>query len=142
MVDMLTELPVEVKSKVFTFMSHPCADMVGKYHKTSRTCARVACYLERRLPHELTVLVDFEAKGQREYKFSLNVCRKCVGIFKRDYKGLKRNLRDFSERCQEREVRTWFYENYRLPRNTLELFESMFEDDVDSDFEEEEEEEN
>jgi hypothetical protein len=139
MVDMLSELPVEVKSKVFTFMSHPCADMVGKYHKTARTCARVACHLERRLPHELTVPVDFEAKGQHEYKFSLNVCRRCVGIFKREYKELKRNLRDFSETCQEREIRTWFYENYRLPRNTLELFESMFEDDVDSDFEEEEE---
>ena len=134
---MINDLPVELQNKIMTYVSHPCADMVGKYHKAARTCARVACYLERRLPHELTVPVDFEAKGHHEYKFSLNVCRKCVGIFKRDYKGLKRNLRDFSETCQEREIRTWFYENYRLPDETNYQFESMFDEDVDSDFEEE-----
>jgi endogenous inhibitor of DNA gyrase (YacG/DUF329 family) len=134
---MISELPVELRSKIFTFMSHPCADMVGRYHAKAKACDDVECYAKRKLLHERTVRADVETKGY--WSFSLNLCQTCKVKLKREWKELRQTLAPFSERCQEREVRTWFYENYRLPRNTLELFESMFEDDVDSDFEEEEE---
>jgi hypothetical protein len=134
---MISELPVELKSKIFTFVSHPCADLIGRYHAKAKTCDDIECYEKRKLPHERTVRVDMEIKGY--WSFYMNVCKTCKVKLKREWKELRQILKPFSESCQEREIRTWFYEKYRLPQNTLTLFESMFDEDVDTDFEEEEE---
>ena len=136
MVSMISELPVELRRKIFTFVSHPCADLIGRYHAKAKTCDDIECYEKRKLPHERTVRADVEFKDY--WSFRMNLCKTCKVKLKEEWKELCWTIEPFSEICQERETRTWFYENYRLPESTLELFESMFDEDVDTDFEEEE----
>ena len=138
MVSMISELPVELKSKIFTFMSHPCADMVGIYHTKAKACDDLECYAKRRLPHERTV--EAVVSVREFWDFSLNLCKRCKAKLVEELKDLRWTLAPFSETSQEREIRTWFYENYRLPDDTLRDFEIMFENDVITDFEEQEEE--
>ena len=136
MVSMISELPVELKSKIFTFMSHPCADMVGIYHTKAKACDDLECYAKRRLPHEKTLKAEVAFDGY--WSFSLNLCVVCGTKMKREHKEIKVALVASSESCREREIRGWLYENYRLPESTLELFERLFEDDVETDFQDEE----
>ena len=133
---LVSNLPIELENKIFYYgVENPCASIIGDYHAKAKTCDDIECYAKRKLPHERTVRADVEMKEC--WSFSLNLCKTCKVRLKREWKSLRQRLKPFSGSCQEREIRTWFYEKYRLPQNTLELFENMFDEDVDTDFEEE-----
>ena len=134
---LVCNLPIELENRIFYYAAeHPCASIIGNYHANAKFCDDKDCYAKRRLPHEKTFEADVTMDGN--WSFSLNLCGECKPKIKRDIKQLNVDLMPFSDRCREREIRGWLYENYNLPDDIRVLFESMFEDDDETDFEHEE----
>jgi hypothetical protein len=122
---MLTlKLSDELINKIFSYLSHPCADIIKEYYNKAKSCDRDICNYRNSLLRENIIITHW---NYGNYRFNLNLCKKCYKEHVLQYIKIKRKISTFNILRKEYEIKKWLYNNYLLSN---EIF-NIFEEDID-----------